>query len=219
MAGSLGLAWSTGVVAFVAAVPFWKVTKWTITTFHEGAHAGAAVVFQQKVDGITFVPGEGGLTGLPKKMPWLADLVITFVGYLGPSAVGLGGVWLLRHDRPEPVLWISVGLLAVILVKMRNLLSVIVAVGTGFVLYWVARHWPDPAQLAFAHTWVWFLLMGGTRKMTDLFWVTHGGSLSSDAAVLQRLTVLPDVFWLAVFWLATMSALVYGGVTMLHVQR
>jgi hypothetical protein len=58
--------------------------------------------------------------------------------------------------------------------------------------------------------------MGSTRNMTDLFWVTHGGSTSSDAAVLQRLTLLPDIFWLAVFWLATMSALVYGGVTMLR---
>jgi hypothetical protein len=213
---SLGLAWSTALVGFLAAVPFWKFTKWTITTFHEGAHAGAAVVFQQKVDGITFDPAKGGRTGLPEKMPWPADLVITFVGYLGPSAVGLGGVWLLRHDRPEPLLWLSIGLLAVILLKMRNALSWIVAVGTGFVLYWVARYWPDPAQLAFAYSWAWFLLMGSTRKITDLFWATHGGSTSSDAAVLQRLTLLPDIFWLAVFWLATMSALVYGGVTMLR---
>ncbi|MGW4941392.1 M50 family metallopeptidase [Actinoplanes sp. NPDC004185] len=216
---SLGLAWSTALVGFVAAVPFWKFTKWTITTAHEGFHTAAAVVFQQKVDGITFVPGRGGATALPPKMPWLADLVITFVGYLGPSAVGLGGVWLLRHDRPESLLWISVALLAVILLKMRNPLSITVAIGTGFVLYWVARYWSDPAQLAFAYSWVWFLLMGSTRKITDLFWATHKGSATSDAAVLQRLTLLPDVLWLGVFWLATMSALVYGGVTMLHWQR
>ena len=217
MGASLGLAWSTAIVAFVAVVPFWKFTKWTITTAHEGAHATFGVLFGQKVRGITFTD-EGGLTKLPPKMPWLADLIITFVGYLGPSAVGLGGVFLLLHGRPEWVLWISVGLLALILLKMRNILSIVVALGTGLVLYWVARHWPDPAQLAFAYAWVWFLLMGGTRKITDLFWVTHGGSASSDAAILQRLTFLPDIFWLAVFWLATMSALLYGGALLLRHQ-
>ena len=39
MAGSLGMAWSTGVVAFVAAVPLWRYTTNAITIAHEGGHA------------------------------------------------------------------------------------------------------------------------------------------------------------------------------------
>jgi hypothetical protein len=216
MAGSLGMAWTTGVVAWVAAVPLWGFTKYTITVAHEGGHAMFGVLFGQKVEGVRLDRGGGGVTTFPPKMPWLADLVITLAGYLGPSALGLGGVFLLRHDRPEWVLWASLGLLLVIVFKLRNPLGFVAVFGTGIVLYWVARHWADPAQLAFGYCWVWFLLIGGVRTITSLFWATFRQNPGSDAAVLERLTLLPDVFWLAVFWLGTMAALVYGGATMLH---
>ena len=210
------MAWTTAVVGFLLAVPLWGFTKWSITSAHEGAHAAAGVMSGQKVTGVTFTAGGGGSTGFPPKMPWLADLIITLVGYLGPSAVGLGGVFLLLRGQVDMVLWISVVLLALLLIKMRNPLSIISAIGTGFVLYWVARYWGDSAQLGFTYAWVWFLLMGGTRQIPDLFWAMKHGDTSSDAAVLQRLTFLPDVFWLAVFWLAALAALVYGGSLLLR---
>src|SRR5689334_17041968 len=141
MEPQLGLAWTSALVGFVAAVPLWRFTRWTITTAHEGFHVGAGVLTGQKAGGVTF-GRSGGATGFPATMPWLPDLIITLAGYLGPSVVGLGGVFLLLRGRPEVVLWLSVGLLALILLKMRNLLAVVSAVGTGFLLYWVARYWP-----------------------------------------------------------------------------
>jgi hypothetical protein len=215
MEPSLGLAWVTAVVGFVAAVPLWRFTKWTIVVTHEGGHALFGALFGQKVSSIK-LSAAGGVTQFPPTMPWFADLLITLAGYLGPSAVGLGGVYLLLRGRPEAVLWISMGLMVLLLLKVRNPLAFLTVIATGGVLYWVARHWEDPAQLAFGYAWVWFLLMGATRNITDLFWVTHAGDSGSDAAVLQRLTWLPDIFWLAVFWLATMSALLYGGALMLR---
>jgi hypothetical protein len=218
MAGSLGLAWTSGVVAWVAAVPLWRFTQHTITVAHEGGHAMFGVLFGQKVHGVRVTADGGGETRFSPSMPWLADLFITLAGYLGPSALGLGGVFLLARGQPEMVLWASVGLLAVILLMIRNPLGFVAVIGTGVVLYWVARHWPDPAQLAFGYFWVWFLLIGGVRTITGLFWATYRDDRGSDAAIMQKLTLLPDIFWLALFWLGTMAALVYGGATLLHLR-
>lgn len=169
MAASLGLAWTSAVVAWVAAVPLWGFTKHTITVAHEGGHAMFGVLFGQKVEGVRLDRGGGGVTDFPPKMPWLADLVITLAGYLGPSALGLGGVFLLRRGHPEWVLWASLGLLFLILIKLRNPLGFVTVIGTGVVLYWVASRWAAPAQLAFGYCWVWFLLIGGVRTITGLF--------------------------------------------------
>lgn len=210
------MAWTSGVVAFVAAVPLWRFTKHTITCTHEGGHTIVAMLTGTKVGRITLARDGGGETAFPGKIPWLADVLITMAGYLGPSAVGLGGVYLLAHGRPEWVLWCSLGLFVLLLFRMGNPLGFLAVIGTGILLWYVAVHWSHDAQLAFGHVWVWFLLMGGTRTIPGLFWGVHDGDTTSDAAVMQRLTFLPDVFWLGVFWLASLAALVYGGAKMLH---
>jgi hypothetical protein len=212
----LGMAWTTGVVAFVAAVPLWRFTRHTITVAHEGAHTVLGMLTGVKVGRVTLSGDGGGATAFPPKIPWMADLVSTLAGYLGPSAVGLSGVFLLLHDQAETELWISLGLLAFLLFRMGNPLGFAAVIGTGVVLWYVATHWSDPAQLAFSYSWVWFLLMGGTRTIPNLFWATYRGDDTSDAAILQGLTKLPDVFWLAVFWLASVAALVYGGARLLR---
>jgi hypothetical protein len=217
MAASLGLAWTSAVVAWVAAVPLWRFTQHTITVAHEGGHAMFGVLFGQKITGVRVTGHGGGVTNFAKALPWFADLVISLAGYLGPSALGLGGVFMLQRGHAEGVLWASIGLLAVLLLMIRNPLGFITVIGTGVVLYWVARRWADSAQLAFTYFWVWFLLIGGVRTITNLFWATFRQERGSDAAALESLTFLPDVFWLAVFWLGTMAALVVGGVTMLHI--
>ena len=219
MEPTLGLAWSTALVAWVAAVPLWRFTRHSITIAHEGGHTLFGVLSGVKVGRITVNGSGGGATGFPDKIPWLADVFITMAGYLGPSAVGLGGVFLLLNHRAEAVLWISVVLLALLVLKMGNPLGFVAAIGTGFVLWWVATHWPADAQLAFGYVWVWFLLIGGTRTITNLFWATYRGSKDSDAAIMADLTKLPDIFWLAFFWLGAMAALVYGGVRLLRLDQ
>jgi hypothetical protein len=212
----LGMAWTSGVVAFVAAVPLWRFTKHTITCTHEGGHTLLGMMTGVKVGRITLSRDGGGATGFPDKMPWLADILITAAGYLGPSAVGLGGVYLLAHNHAEWVLWISLGLFVLLLFRMGNPLGFVAVIGTGIVLWYVATHWNDDAQRAFGYVWVWFLLMGGARMIPGLFWATYFDDRTTDAAIMQRLTLLPDIFWLAVFWLAAAAALVFGGAKMLQ---
>ena len=38
MEPSLGMAWSTALVAWVDAVPLWRFTQHTITNAHDGGH-------------------------------------------------------------------------------------------------------------------------------------------------------------------------------------
>ncbi|HEX5205900.1 MAG TPA: M50 family metallopeptidase [Actinoplanes sp.] len=216
MAGDAGMAWTTGMVAFVAAVPLGRFTLLAITCAHEGGHTLLGLLTGVKVGRIKVSRDGGGETGFPEKIPWLADVLSTMAGYLGPSAVGLGGVYLLAHDKAEWVLWISLVLFVLLLFRMGNVLGFITAVATGVLLWYVATHWSDQAQLTFGYAWVWFLLIGGVRAITGLFWATSRGDKTSDAAVMQRLTLLPDVFWLGVFWLAAMAALVFGGAKMLQ---
>lgn len=210
------MAWTTAVAGWVAALPLWRFTKHTITVAHEGAHTVFGMLSGVKVGRITVSNDGGGATKFPDKIPWLADVLITFAGYLGPSAVGLGSVFLLLHGQVEAVFWISLAMLFFLLFRMGNVLGFVAVIGTGVVLWYVATHWAHPAQLAFGYTWAWFLLMGGARTITHLFWATHRGSDSSDAAILEKLTGLPDVLWLGIFWLGSMAALVYGGVRLLR---
>ena len=219
MEPSLGLAWTSAIVAWVAAVPLWRFTQHTITVAHEGGHAAFGVVTGQKITGIKVTANGGGVTNFAPGIPWLADLLITLAGYLGPSAVGLGGVFLLLHGRPGVVLWASLVLLALILIKIRNGLGFVAVIGTGLVLYWVLHTWSEPGQLAFAHFWVWFLLIGGVRTITNLFWGVARNNQESDAAVLAKLTLLPDIVWLGIFWLGTMAALIYGGARLLRLDQ
>jgi hypothetical protein len=210
------MAWSAAIVAFVAAIPLWRFTKYTITVAHEGGHAFFAVILGQAVKGVHVHRGGGGKTAFVTELPWLADVIITLAGYLGPSLVGLGGAMLLLSGHAEWVLWLSLLLLAALLLKVRNIFAVVPVLATGTVIYWVARHAEPSAQLVFAYIWVWFLLIGGVRQISTLFWVTHEQQAGSDAAVMERLTWLPDVFWLGVFWLGTLGALVYGGALLLR---
>jgi hypothetical protein len=210
------MAWSAAMVAFVAAIPLWRFTKYTITVAHEGGHAFFAVILGQAIKGVHVDRRGGGETRFASDIPWLADIIITLAGYLGPSLVGLGGTMLLLQGHPQWVLWLSLVLLAALLLKVRNPFAVIPVLATGAVIYWVARNAEPSAQLVFAYVWVWFLLIGGVRQISTLFWVTHEQQRGSDAAVMQRLTWLPDVFWLAVFWLGTLGALVWGGSLLLR---
>jgi hypothetical protein len=55
--------------------------------------------------------------------------------------------------------------------------------------------------------------------ITNLFWGVARNNQESDAAVLAKLTLLPDVVWLAIFWFGTMAALIYGGARLLRLDQ
>jgi hypothetical protein len=216
MAGSLGMAWSTGLVAFVAAVPLWRYTTNAITIAHEGGHAVFGWLFGSAVKHVKiFRAGSGEM--LPGDENFVSKFVSLVAGYLGPTIIGFAGVQLLVHDfDPRVVLWLSLLFLLSVLIMVRNLFGVFVILFVGAMLWVVAVRSTEPVQLVFAHIWVWFLLMGGARQVPELFWVIHSGDNTNDAALLQGHTLIGDVVWLFVFWLLSLGALVYGGALLLR---
>lgn len=211
-----GTAWSTALVGFVAAVPLWRFTTHAITIAHEGGHALFGWLFGSTIKWVK-IHSDGGGGTLPTHQNSVSRFISLLTGYLGPSIFGFGGAWMLVHDfEPRAVLLLSLTFLFGVLLMVRNLFGVVAVLATGGLLWSVAMHADQTVQLVFTYVWVWFLLMGGTRQIPELFFGVRRNDTSTDAAQLQQQTYIGDVVWLFVFWLGSLAALVYGGALMLR---
>jgi hypothetical protein len=185
------------------------------TIAHEGGHALVGMLLGGKIKKVEIDRSGGGgttmsISGLPRFFELLA-------GYLGPSVVGFIGAEMIVHGfQPRSVLMLSLVFTAFVLILVRDFFSLLVAAGAVVVLWLVVTRAPASTQLGFAYVWVWFMLMGSTRKIPDLFWSMKSAKGESDAEKLGKLTHIGDVVWLFVFWLGTVAALIYGGALLLR---
>jgi hypothetical protein len=102
-------------------------------------------------------------------------------------------------------------LLAAMLVMIRNLYGALAVVVTMAVLLGLSIYADPRVQAAFAYVGVWFLLIGGVRPVGELQRLRSRGRLpDSDADQLARITHLPGLFWVGVFGLVNIAALVVG---------
>jgi len=214
-----GMAWTTGVVAFVAAVPLWRYTTHAITIAHEGGHAMFGSLTGLVVKRIRVDRDGSGLTGYSKKLSefgLIQTLAAGLAGYLGPSMFGLAGAWMLVHGiAPRAILLMSLVLIAMELVMVRNVFGFLAVPLTGALIWVVAMRSTEQVQLVFTHIWVWFLLIGGTRKIPDLYFGWQEGG-EPDTGALSDKTGLSSAFFVALFWAGSLAALVYGGVLLLR---
>jgi hypothetical protein len=217
MSASPGMAWTTGVVAFIAAVPLWRFTTHAITIAHEGGHAMFGSLFGLAVKKISVEPGGNGGTNFdPGNKAWLPWVMAGLAGYLGPSIFGLAGAWMLVHGvAPRAVLLTTLVLMAMLLVMVRNIFGLFVVPLTGLLIWAVAMKAAPAAQLTFAYIWVWFLLMGGTRQIPELYRTWKAGG-EADTRNLAAKTGLSTAFFVALFWLGSLAALIFGGVLLLR---
>jgi hypothetical protein len=215
--GEARLAWMTAVLAFVAAVPLWKITTHAITIAHEGGHAMFGSLAGLFVKKIRVDRGGAGGTGFrQEKLSFFQTLAAGLAGYLGPSIFGLAGAWMLVHGiSPRSILLMTLVLMAMLLVMVRNIFGFIAVPLTIALVWTVAMRAAENVQLVFTYVWIWFLLMGGTRQIPELYgnWKTGG---EPDTQHLAKATGLSDAFFVAFFWLGSMVALVYGGVLLLQ---
>ena len=207
----LVLAMALVALSVVVVTPVWRVARHVITIAHEGAHATVATLTGRRLDAIRLHSDTSGLTISAGKPRGFGMIATAFAGYVGPGVVGLGAAWLLREGYAVGLLWLLVLLLALLLLKIRNLFglwSVLVA-GVGLVL--VSWFLDEPVQSAVAYAVTWFLLLGAVRPVLELQAQRfRRRARQSDADQLARLTGLPGLFWVGVFLVVTVGALALG---------
>jgi hypothetical protein len=148
-------------VAAVSVRSVWHVLRNIVTIAHEGGHAVAALVTGRQLQGIRLHSDTSGVTVSSGK-PYGPGMILTaFAGYVTPSLLGLGAAALLATDHITALLWVSIALLAAILVMIRNVYGVLSVVTTGAVIFAVSWFASTTVQAAFAYAFTWFLLLAG----------------------------------------------------------
>ena len=204
----------TALVAFAAVVfrPVWRVARNAVTIAHEGGHALIALLTGRKLRGIRLEFDTSGLTLSAGKPTGLGMILTLLAGYIAPSLVGVLGAWLLGGNRITLLLWLAVVLLLVMLINIRNAFGVISLLITGAIVFGVSWWGTPQTQAAFAYVGVWFLLIGGVRPVGELQKQRRRGRMpGSDADQLAHLTRVPAIFFVFLFYLITLGALVIGG--------
>jgi hypothetical protein len=197
----------TGLVAF-AAVAFdlsWKVVRHVMVMAHEGMHGIFASLLGQGVQGITMdAKGEGGTK--PKRAAGrLGTSSVAFVGYLGPSAFGLGAAKLIELGDITAMFWVALFLLLILLLAVRWSFGFITVIGAGVLVFLIAVYTPIRTQEIAAYLIAWLLLLSGVRIIIE-----HGLS-SGDGGILKSTTYIPHLIW-SLLWLAgSIAAVIVGG--------
>lgn len=213
---SLVLVIGTGLLALLAMVALWGISKHTITIAHEGGHAMFASGTGGRVHSVKLERTGDGVTRSADASK-TAGIFVSLAGYLGPSLFGLLGALLLSQGKTVAVLWLTLAFLVLMLLQIANVFGFLSVIATGAVVYLVARYASSGVQTVFAYTWIWFLLMGGTKSVVELHAARRVGSRTgkpdkgSDAVVLRQSTRVPAPLWVGFFFLATLAALFFGG--------
>jgi hypothetical protein len=213
---SPGVIWRAALIAWILAVPLWFLTKFVVVLAHEGGHAIVGIALLNRVRRIDFNSGGGGGTEWVKAPMWPFVILILLAGYAGPSLFGLMAAWLLRHDRPDMVIWGSMAFLVLMLFAVRGWIGWVVIPLLLVVLYQVATKAEAGVLTLIAYVWTWFLLIGAVQRMLVYIRAKHYQNKTSDTALLQRVTWLPNEVWTFVQLIGTGAALVWGGAMLLR---
>jgi hypothetical protein len=212
-APSAAVVWAMAAAALLAVGwrALWQLTRNVVTIAHEGGHALVAVLMRRRLHGIRLHSDTSGLTVSSGK-PYGPGMVFTAAaGYLAPSALGLGGAWLLSAGHTTALLWAVVALLLGVLIEVRNAFGVLTVLMTGGLCFAVSWFGGAELQGAFAYLSVFFLLLGGVRPVVELQTKrARGQARDSDADQLARLTGLPGLLWVVLFLAVSLGSLGLG---------
>lgn len=201
----------TGVAALLLVVfhPTWRVLRNAVTIAHEGGHAFTALLTGRRLNSIRLHSDTSGVTVSSGKPYGLGMILTTAAGYPAPALLGLGYAALLGAHRITLMLWLTIALLAVLLLKVRNwygLLSILVTGGVVFAVSWLGS---DTTQAVLAYLAAWFLLLAAVRPVIELQ-RNRRYEPNSDADQLAYLTRVPGLLWVLAFGAIALCSLVFG---------
>jgi len=194
------------VAAGATLVPWlWSVTRHITVMAHEGAHATMGSAMGHKIDGIEFNLNATGATHHSGSGGGSAgSFAITFVGYLGPSAFGVGAAELIRVGHIVAVLWIVLAGLLGILLSLRKSFGIVTVILALVLLFLVAGFATVQVQVLTAYAIAWFLLMSSLKI------IRIRGKNAGDAGKLRGMTRIPAGFWSRLWLLGSAVALIFG---------
>jgi len=198
--------------AVVLAPALWRPARTVVTIAHEGAHGLVALAAGRRLSGIRLHSDTSGLTVSAGRPTGLGMVLTCAAGYTGPALFGLAAAALLATGHAVGLLWALLGLLALLLVQIRNWYGLWAVLATGAVVLAVTGWLPPAAQAAFAAVGTWFLLLAAPKTVLELQRARRRRAApDSDADQLARLTGLPALLWVGLFLLVDVGALLLGG--------
>lgn len=206
------LATAALALAVVASGRVWPYARAVVTIAHEGGHALAAVLTRRRLAGIRLHSDTSGVTVSAGKPTGPGMVATTAAGYVAPPLLGLAGSGMLAAERVTALLWVSIALLAAMLLAVRNAYGIVSVVVSGGIVFAVSWFTSAAIQAAFAYLITWFLLVAGSRPVVELQRLRRRGRAPhSDADQLARLTGAPGIVWVAAFGTVALGALLVGG--------
>lgn len=204
---------ATAILALASVVlsPPWRVARNVVTIAHEGGHALVALLSGRQLTGIRLHSDTSGVTVSRGRPTGIGMILTVFSGYVAPSVIGLLGILMLMSDRITALLWLSIVVLAAMLLMIRNIYGVVSIVVTGAIVFGISWFTPPEVQAAFAYLFTWFLLFAGVRPVFELqSQRRRSPSPHSDADQLARLTGVPGTLWVGVFLLVNLAVTALG---------
>jgi len=199
-----------GVAVVVLLSATWGLLQHFYVMAHEGMHGAVGSLSGGTVNSITMNDRAEGLTDVGFRSGGV-HFPYYFVGYLGASAFGLGAARLIQYGHIIVILWLVMGLLALLLIRLQKRSFAFVTVPlAGFLIFLILKHTPQSAQILAAYAITWFLLLSGVRVVVD-----HGVN-AGDAGILNGSTSIPRLVFAALWLAGTVAAVLIGARWMLH---
>lgn len=205
------------IVGALGASAIWAKSQWA-TIVHELGHALTGVVLGMRVSDISLNQDSSGLTTSTYRIPttvfgrvvsapfrWLRNIAVSFAGYPAPFAYAALMMWAWSQNWSRFVLLATLSALIFTLLHASNwfgrsmLAFGIFVVG---VTIFIEVPWAYEVVCLFV---AGGLIGGGIRSLISLTLATvrHQAQDHSDAYDLSRLTFIPAVIWLALFYVAS----------------
>lgn len=196
-----------GLVALViVSIPLlWPLADHLDVMAHEGAHAMAASALGLPVLGVLLHENAGGATWHRGSDGGAGEVLIGVVGYLGPSAFGLGAAKLISTGHVIAVLWLALLFLVLLLFLIRRSFGFITVPLAILAVVFVIRFPHGWLEEVTIYSMTWLLLLSGLRNAVSIRHMDDG-----DPKALGEITIFPRQFWALLWIAATGFALVVG---------
>jgi len=193
-------------LAAVAFQPTWMIVEHIDVMAHEGAHGIISSLSGRGVESIKINPNGSGATRSARGGRISSNVAIGVVGYVGPSAFGVGAAALIQAGYILSMFWVALVLLVVLLLAVRWSFAFVTVPLALILTFLIAKFAPMQTQVIAAYALAWLLLLAGVRSIIELGLIPRG-----DAENLRKATFIPRLIW-SLLWLAgALAAVAFGG--------